>query len=80
MHTITLKSDDSFFEMLNDMVKSLNTTRSELIRQAVVNYKENLEKEKLKEQMEKASMNVRKHSLQMAKEWEDTLADGLDDV
>lgn len=80
MHTITLKSDDNFFEMLNDMVKSLNTTRSELIRQAVINYKEKLEKEKLKEQMIKASMNVREQSLQMAKEWEDTLADGLDDV
>ncbi len=80
MHTITLKSDDTFFEMLNDMVKSLNTSRSELIRKAVLNYKENLEKERLKEQIKKASINVREHSLKEAKEWEDTLDDGLDNV
>ncbi len=80
MHTITLKSDDTFFEMLNDMVKSLNTSRSELIRKAVLNYKENLEKERLKEQIKKASINVREHSLKVAKEWEDTLDDGLDNV
>ncbi len=80
MHTITLKSDDNFFEMLNDMVKSLNTSRSELIRKAVINYKENLEKEKLKEQIQKASLNVREHSLQIAKEWEDTVSDGLENV
>lgn len=80
MHTITLKSDDNFFEMLNDMVKSLNTTRSELIRKAVINYKENLEKEKLKHQIQKASINVREHSLHMDKELEDTLDDGLGNV
>ena len=36
MHTITLKTDDNFFDMLNDMVKKFNTTRSSLIRTAVI--------------------------------------------
>ena len=80
MHTITLKSDDNFFEMLNEMVKSLNTTKSELIRKAVINYKENLEKEKLKLQIQKASMQVRKHSLDINKDFENSLDDGLDNV
>ncbi|CAA6827441.1 MAG: Unknown protein [uncultured Sulfurovum sp.] len=31
MHTITLKSDNDFFNMLNDMVKSLDTNRSDLL-------------------------------------------------
>jgi len=45
VHTITLKSDSDFFLMLNEMVKSLNTTRSDLIRKAVIHYRTVLEKE-----------------------------------
>lgn len=77
MHTITLKSDDNFFEMLNDMVKATNTTRSELIRKAVISYKENLEKEQLKKQIQKASMKVRNESLKTAQEFDNTLEDGI---
>ncbi len=63
MHTITLKSDNEFFSMLNEMVNSLNTTRSDLIRKAVLHYRDVMEKEKLKVQMKKASMLVREESL-----------------
>jgi len=80
MHTITLKTDDNFFEMLNEMVKTFGTTRSELIRSAVINYKESLEKEKLKIQIQKASQKVREESLKMAQELEDDLQDGLKNV
>ena len=51
MHTITLKSDDTFYNTLEDMVKILQTTKSDLIRKAVIYYKDALEKEKLKEQI-----------------------------
>ena len=44
MHTITLKTDDNFFAMLNELVATLGVTRSNLIRNAVLSYKENLEK------------------------------------
>lgn len=80
MHTITLKTDDNFFAMLNEMVKKLGTSRSELIRNAVINYKETLEKEKLKAQIKKASMKVRDESLKISNEFEDTLKDGLGNV
>ena len=80
MHTITLKSDSEFFEMLNEMVRSLNTTRSDLIRKAVLNYHDVLEKEKLKAQIKKASIKVRAESLQNVKAFEDSLEDGLKDV
>jgi metal-responsive CopG/Arc/MetJ family transcriptional regulator len=80
MHTITLKTDDNFFAMLNEMVKNQGTSRSELIRNAVLNYKKNLENEKLKSQIQKASMNVRDESLKVSQEFEDTLSDGLGDV
>ncbi|MCH9740919.1 MAG: DNA-binding protein [Epsilonproteobacteria bacterium] len=80
MHTITLKSDNDFFNMLNDMVKSLNTNRSDLIRKAVIHYHHALEKEKLKMQIKKASMRVREASLEVSKEFDSTANDGLDNV
>jgi len=80
MHTITLKSDNEFFTMLNEMVKSLDTNRSDLIRKAVTHYHDVLEKEKLKLQIKKASMKVREESLKVSKEFESTLDDGLKDV
>lgn len=77
MHTITLKSDDLFYETLNDMVKTLKITKSELIRRSVNYYQEALKQEQLKEQMKRASLKVRDHSLSMTKEFDDTLSDGL---
>ncbi len=78
MHTITLKTDDNFFAMLNELVATLGVTRSNLIRNAVVSYKENLEKEQLKQQIQKASMKVRNESKTVAVDFEESLSDGLD--
>ena len=77
MHTITLKSDDVFYNTLNDMVKTLNTTKSDLIRKAVIYYKNVLEKEKLKAQMKQASLKVRDESLKISKEFGNSINDGL---
>ena len=77
MHTITLKSDDTFYDTLEDMVKTLQTTKSDLIRKAVIYYKDALEKEKLKEQIKNTSFKVREESLKISQEFEDTLNDGL---
>jgi len=75
MHTITLKSDDMFYDTLNDMVKSLKTTKSELIRKSVIYYKSVLEKEELKSQMKQASLKVRNESLKTSQEFENTTDD-----
>jgi len=80
MHTITLKADDNFFTTLNELVSKLGTSRSNLIRNAVINYKETLEKEQLKEQIKKASLKVRNESIQITNEFDNTLDDGLDHV
>ena len=80
MHTITLKSDNDFFIMLNEMVKSLDTTKSDLIRKAVTHYRDVLEKEKLKMQIKKASMRVREESLKVSQEFDNILDDGLKNV
>lgn len=80
MHTITLKADDNFFKTLNEMVTKLGTTRSNLIRNAVINYKETLDKEQLKAQIKKASFKVRDESNKIANEFVNTLEDGLNNV
>lgn len=80
MHTITLKSDNTFYEMLNEMVRSLGTTRSELIRKAVISYKKELEKEVLKKQIKEASFKVRADALDATTAFDDTLDDGLQGV
>lgn len=80
MHTITFKSDDEFYQILNTMVKSVNTTKSELIRQSVLYYQGVLEKEQLKQQIRQASLKVQGEALEIAKEFEDTLHDGLNNV
>ena len=77
MHTITLKSDDQFYDTLNEMVKTLNTTKSDLIRKSVIYYKSVLEKEKLKAQIKQASLKVREESLKTSQEFENTSVDGL---
>ena len=77
MHTITLKSDDTFYNTLEDMVQILQTTKSDLIRKAVIYYKNALEKEQLKEQIKNASFKVREESLKISQEFEHTLSDGL---
>ena len=59
MHTITLKSDDRFYDTLNDMVKSLKITKSELIKRAIIYYKLALEEEELKTKIQQASLRVR---------------------
>ncbi len=80
MHTITLKSDDNFYDMLNTMVKKLNITKSELIRRSVIHYQDILEKEKLKEQIKMASFIVRDESIKISKDFEDSVDDGLVNV
>ncbi|SHO81330.1 hypothetical protein MNB_SV-15-896 [hydrothermal vent metagenome] len=77
MQIITLKSDDMFYATLEDMVKNLNTTKSDLIKKAVIYYKNVLEKEKLKYQITQASLKVRENGLKISQEFEDTITDGL---
>lgn len=80
MHTITLKSDDNFYNTLNDMVKTLGSTKSEVIRRAVLYYKNVLERERLKQQIKQASFKVREESLKISQEFENSLHDGLKNV
>lgn len=80
MKTITLKSDDAFFEKVSRLAKNFHLTKSELIRRAVNEYEAALYKQQLQEQIKEASMKVRHASTEMSKEFEATLEDGLDET
>ncbi len=80
MHTITFKSDDEFYNLLEEMVKSVNTTKSDLIRKSVLYHQSVLEKEQLKAQIKQASFNVRNDSLKSVEEFDESIGDGLNDV
>ena len=80
MRTITLKSDEQLFELVSSMAQTMQTTKSEVIRKSILHYKDSLETEQLKRQIQQASRKTRKHILEESLALEDTLSDGLEDV
>jgi predicted transcriptional regulator len=80
MKTITLKTDDTFFEKVNDLAKRLHLTKSELIRRSIAEYELLMEKKAMKEQMKVASLRVRESNKEIGNDFESTLEDGLKDV
>lgn len=77
MKTITLKSDDTFDALLTELARNLNTTKSGVIRAAVINYKNYLESVSLGRQVREASLRVREEALEKASELDAAHADGL---
>ncbi len=80
MKTITLKTDDTFFEKVNDLAKKLHLTKSELIRRSVAEYELHIKKREMKERMKEASLRVRESNKEINDLFEITLEDGLKDV
>ena len=80
MKTVTLKTDDSFFDKLTELAKELHLTKSELIRRSVTEYERHIRRKKLKERFKAASMRVRESNREVMELFEDTLNDGLENV
>ncbi len=80
MKTITLKADDTFFEQITQLAKSLHLTKSELIRKSVREYENFIKKQELKEQIKTASYNVRKKNLEIIQDFDELSNDGLNNV
>ncbi len=80
MKTITLKTDDTFFEKVNDLAKQLHLTKFEFIRRSVAEYESNIKKRAMKERMKEASLRVREANKEISDVFEITLKDGLKDV
>jgi len=77
MKTITLKVDDNFFEELNRLVKECRTTKTEFIKEAIREYKNKMEKEKLRKIMHNASLKVRKDIKKVTNDFDSCVGDGL---
>ena len=80
MKTITLKTDESFFEKVTTLAKHLHLTKSELIRRSIAEFELQIQKKEMKEQMKQASMRVRAANIEIVSEFDDTANDGLDNV
>ncbi len=80
MKTITLKTDNLFFDKLNALAEHLHLSKSELIRRSVAEYELLIRRKEMKEQMKNASLRTRTAGSQLVEEFDDTLADGLDNV
>lgn len=80
MKTITLKTEDSFFEKVTSLAKELHLSKSELIRQSIAEFDKNIKNKRLKEKMMHASLKVREANREIANDFNATVEDGLADV
>lgn len=80
MKTITLKTEDSFFEKVTSLAKELHLSKSELIRQSIAEFEKNIKNKRLKEKMMRASLKVREANREIVNDFDGTVEDGLTDV
>ncbi|MDH3638131.1 MAG: ribbon-helix-helix protein, CopG family [Gammaproteobacteria bacterium] len=77
MKTITVKADDKFDSTLTKLAKSLKTTKSGVIRAAVLHYKQRLEREALRKRIRDASLKTRIQAKEAGINFDAANADGL---
>ena len=78
MKTITLKTDNLFFDKVNNLAEHLHLSKSELIRRSITEYERIIKKREIEEQMRMASRRVREANRKINAEFEDTLLDGIE--
>jgi len=77
MKTITVKADNEFDSLLNQLTSRLHTTRSNVIRNAVKSYSKQLDKEALRQKIQAASLKTREQAIQTSINLEASNNDGL---
>lgn len=77
MKTVTIKADKEFDALLSQLAGMLSTTRSNVIREAVRNYQQHLDREELRKKMRAASLKTRQQALKTATDLDPANADGL---
>jgi predicted transcriptional regulator len=77
MKTVTIKADAEFDALLDRLAGRLSTTRSRVIRDAVRNYQQYLDREELRQEIKSASLKTRKQALEVSTEFDALNADGL---
>jgi len=79
MKVFTMKVDEEFDRVLTDLSKKTKKKKSQLLREALLEYQEKLRKKELVERMVKAAERIKKdhNALKDIKELEGTIGDGL---
>ncbi len=77
MKTVTIKADAEFDALLSRLAERLSTTRSRVIRDAVKNYQQYLDREELRQKIRAASLKTRAQVLEISAEFDVANADGL---
>jgi len=77
MKTVTIKADAEFDALLNRLARRMGTTRSRVIRDAVRNYQQHLDREALRQQLRTASLKTRKQALDASADLDAANVDGL---
>ena len=80
MKTVTLKTDSIFFDKLTKLAKELHITKSEFIRRSVSEYEKYIYREKLKANIQAASLKVREANMEIISDFDATVSDGIGDV
>ncbi len=60
MKTITLKTEKEFFEYLNSLSEILGKPKSQIIREAVIEYGEKIKREKIHKKMKNLAKQISK--------------------
>jgi predicted transcriptional regulator len=77
MKTVTIKADEEFDALLDRLARQLSTTRSRVIRDAVRNYQQHLDREVLRQRIRNASLKTRKQALDASSDFDAANADAL---
>jgi len=77
MKTVTIKADAEFDALLSRLARRMSTTKSRVIRDAVRNYQQHLDREALRQQMRNASLKTRNQALDASDDFDAANADGL---
>jgi predicted transcriptional regulator len=77
MKTVTVKADEDFDALLTALAGRLNTTKSRVIRDAVRNYLQYIDREALKKQMRAASLKTRRAAIEEVENLSAADSDGL---
>ena len=80
MKTITLKADQQFDGELTRLAKRLQTTKSAVIREAVGEYKAQLDREEMRKRLGELSKRLQDQTQEVLDDFDDTIADGLNDL
>ena len=80
MRTYTIRLDDQFFELFEELSRKTRVPKSSVVKEALLLYKKELEKEEMLRNLIESAKELAKNpeNLKYTTELEGTISDGLD--